>query len=197
MCSRNHADLSRALGFGKALLAIDPGKNGGLARLVDRSVVLCQKMPDTHGDLAELLRIITETEHYPIVYVEEVGGYIGKPQPGSAMFKFGFGAGVIHGILLTLGAEIHMVKPQQWQKALGLGTSKGMNKTAWKNKLKSRAQELYPAVGVTLHTADALLILEFARQQQLIGGRPPPPPPSRFLDAVGSYNGKVTTQIIQ
>ena len=94
--------------------------------------------------------------------IEDVAGYAGGPgQPGSAMFKFGRNLGVIQGIAAALRFRVEMVRPQKWQTALGLGNSRGMTKTEWKNKLKAKAQQLYPNIPVTLQTADALLILEY------------------------------------
>ena len=61
-----------------------------------------------------------------------------------------------------MGIKLHSVRPQVWMKSLGLGTKGNMSNTEWKNKLKAAAQRLYPAEDVTLGTADALLILEFA-----------------------------------
>ncbi|HEV7926093.1 MAG TPA: hypothetical protein VGR14_12095, partial [Verrucomicrobiae bacterium] len=100
-----------------------------------------------------------------IAIVEEVGGYIGKAQPGSTAFKFGRNFGFILGVLQTLGIRVELVRPQKWQKALSLGSATGCaSKTEWKNKLKASAQRLYPHLKPTLATADALLILDYARR---------------------------------
>lgn len=55
------------------------------------------------------------------------------------------------------------VTPQKWQKALQLGTKGNKSNTEWKNKLKARAQQLFPNVPMTLAVADALLILEYSK----------------------------------
>jgi hypothetical protein len=65
---------------------------------------------------------------------------------------------------MALGYRIERVPPQTWQKELGLGNSKGLSKTEWKNKLKGRAQELFPGIPITLKTSDALLIWEYGRK---------------------------------
>jgi len=133
-------------------LAIDPGVSGGIAIGLDYPMLF--NMPETAHDLAELIK-----DHaIERAFVEEVGGFIGKEQPGSRMFTFGMNAGVIKGILAALAIPTVYVRPQKWQAALGLGTSNGLDKNKWKNKLKSRAQQLYPQHKVTLATADALLI---------------------------------------
>jgi hypothetical protein len=144
------------------IIAIDPGKSGGFAYGVDLSAPQVCNMPDTLGDLATLLR------QFPsggVVYLEKVGGYAGgRGAPGSAMFNFGKGVGHLEAITYMQGFEMRQVAPQKWQKALSLGNSNGMSKTEWKNKLKERAQQLYPKVTVTLATADALLIYHAAHR---------------------------------
>ena len=149
-------------------IAIDPGVSGGLAwRETDGQTQSC-KMPATEGDVVDLLRHLAITSSPAAAYVEKVGGFIrgkdkDKGQPGSAMFKFGRGVGVLHGALLALGVRVIEVTPQKWQGHIGIGTSKGSaSKTAWKNKLKAEAQRRYPDQRVTLATADALLMLEYA-----------------------------------
>ena len=79
------------------------------------------------------------------------------------MFKFGENCGFMKGVVQTLGIKLELVRPQVWQKAFGLGTAAGCaSKTVWKNKLKAEAQRRFPHLSVTLKTADALLILEWA-----------------------------------
>jgi hypothetical protein len=57
--------------------------------------------------------------------------------------------------------KVEMVRPQKWQKWLGLGRASGCGSPReWKNKLKAEAQRRFPYLNVTLKTADALLILE-------------------------------------
>lgn len=145
-------------------ITIDPGASGGIA-IHSTFGTHCLAMPETEGDLVNELRYAISDCDCARAVVEEVNGFIGKAQPGSAMFKFGRNFGFILGCLQTLGYRIELVRPQKWQKALGLGTSTGMTKTEWKNKLKQRAQQLYPGIKVTLQTADALLLLEYAKGQ--------------------------------
>lgn len=121
-------------------------------------------MPPTEGDILETLKKLRV--YHDTILIEQVGGYIGGAgSPGSAMFNFGRGFGFLLGVSMTLGYRIVMVRPQTWQKALGLGNSKGMTKTEWKNKLKAEAQRRFPKLSVTLSTADALLILEYGRTE--------------------------------
>ena len=146
-------------------IALDPGVNGGIAYGVLPTPVL-ETMPDTPHDLAARIKHIICGAYLPVhAVLEEVGGYVGGAgQPGSAMFTFGKGYGTILGVLAALEVPIVLVRPQKWQKVLGLGTSTGMTKSAWKNKLKARAQQLYPGNTITLKTADACLIWHAAQK---------------------------------
>lgn len=143
------------------ILGIDPGLSGGVAcRHADQAVTAIAT-PATEGDLLELFQSVVDPGK-TIAFVEEVGGFIGKQQPGSAMFEFGRNFGFTLGVLQALNVRIELVRPQKWQKPLGLGTASGCaSRTEWKNKLKACAQRLYPALKPTLSTADATLILDF------------------------------------
>ena len=125
----------------------------------------CWPMPKTEGDLVDFIKSLkaaTSLEGGEVVCVlEQVGGFAGKAQPGSAMFRFGEHFGFIKGIIQALEVRLVLVRPQVWQKGFGLGTASACaSKTIWKNKLKAEAQRRYPHLNVTLKTADALLILE-------------------------------------
>jgi hypothetical protein len=152
------------------IIAIDPGASGGIA-VHHMGKTFAHNMPDTQGDIHEAIADIVRQsaiEGQEIVcYLEEVSGFAGKQQPGSAMFRFGDGYGFIKGVVMTLRVRLLMVRPQQWQKALGLGTAASCaSRTVWKNKLKAEAQRRFPQLKVTLRTADALLILEYALSHQ-------------------------------
>ncbi len=145
------------------LIAIDPGASGGIAVRRDGQPADAMPMPPTEGDVLNLLRQLAVDPANTVAVVEEVGGYVGKAQPGSSAFKFGRNFGFLLGVLQTLGVRVELVRPQKWQKALGLGNASGCSsKSEWKNKLKGCAQRLHPHLKPTLATADALLILEHA-----------------------------------
>jgi hypothetical protein len=125
-------------------------------------------MPDTDGEILSLIKSVGCHAEYDtrICYLEEVGGFIGKAQPGSAMFKFGFNAGLLRGILLSLGWRIELARPAKWQGGLGIGNSRSCDSKAdWKRKLKGEAERRFPGIKVTLATADALLILDWGLKQ--------------------------------
>ena len=150
----------------RTILAVDPGLSGGIA-VARFGKVECFSMPETQGDLLAFVREIRAAaviEGGDVVCVlEEVGGFAGKAQPGSAMFRFGEHFGFIKGVVQALGIRLVLVRPQVWQKGFGLGTASACKtKSEWKNKLKAEAQRRFPHLSVTLKTADALLILEHA-----------------------------------
>ena len=141
------------------IIAIDPGQAGGIAILsFDGELLDVKKMPDTPK---ELLDYLSEWSENSVCYLEKVGGIPGMG--ASKMFNFGKGFGHLEMALLSLGIKTIEVTPQKWQKALQLGNKGRSSSTEWKNKLKARAQQLYPRVKVTLDISDALLILEYAR----------------------------------
>lgn len=169
-------------------IAIDPGASGGIAWEND-SGTRCMPMPETDGDVKNALYGIifagpnASPNERVICHIEKVGGFIaGAVAPGSMMFDFGFRAGFLQGVLSAYNVPVLIVTPQRWQKVLGLGTREHAKrekgrvyskeelkllratdaryKTEWKNRLKSEAQRRFPALNVTLKTADALLILE-------------------------------------
>jgi hypothetical protein len=171
----------------KVRIGIDPGSIGGIVEGADS--VIAYPMPETEADVVGLLREIVERANIEgkevVATIEKVSGFAGGDgQPGGAMFTFGRGAGIIYGALYMAQVRIEEVTPQKWQKALSLGNKQHVKcpsnadaetrkrfarqnaqyKTEWKNKLKAEAQRLYPSIKVTLKTADALLIYEYAKR---------------------------------
>lgn len=180
----------------KVIIAIDPGASGGIIVANNSGIVTSVAMPDTDTDVVEEIRkaykLAKTTESEIVCIYEKVGGYVGgKGKPGSRMFAFGDGFGVLKGALLAFKIKSIEKTPQQWQKPLSLGKKEyvkiaddfplfpkevykaeekridrmnAVYKTEWKNKLKAEAQRLYPNVKVTLKTADALLLLEYYKR---------------------------------
>lgn len=144
----------------RKIIAIDPGKNGGIAvydQQTDRLLEIVQ-MPATPKDVLDFLE---KYKTDSICYIEKVNGMTG--QSASAAFVFGENFGQISTALLACQIPTVTVSPPLWQKALSLRNTDKLGKTEWKNILKRKAQQLYPYAKVTLATADALLICEYAR----------------------------------
>lgn len=125
-------------------------------------------MPQEPTDTVNLLGSLVFSG-YTVLVIEQLPRFVpmggGKGIPGSMAAVMFENFGIVLGAAMALGYRIERVTPQKWQKELGLGTSKGLSKTEWKNKLKGRAQELFPNIPITLKTADALLIWEYERRK--------------------------------
>lgn len=156
----------------KFLLAIDPGAKGAIASWMEsfdppaddpRSRWTVEKLSETPQDRFKQLEgyadAASRLETPRIVILEEVGGFIGVPQPGSRMFAFGRGYGQLEGCLISLGYRIIRVRPQAWQGALSLKSRKDESKPDHKRRMRAKALDLFPQLHPTLDQADALLIL--------------------------------------
>lgn len=152
-------------------LGIDPGASGGLACIhpASRSIEAVS-MPSTEKDIWEIL---SERPAYkdvmPFAVIEQ---QIPRPtffQGRASILKSTcllYGSYTfLRGMLTATGIPFEAVIPQTWQKAFGLKKVKGESPTKWKNRLKAKAQQLFPSERVTLATADALLIAEFCRRK--------------------------------
>lgn len=149
-------------------IGIDPGASGAMAIRYANGAVIAfpwQGESDFVSDIDNISDLMF-LEHYEVVaVVEQVGGFVGKAQPGSAMFKFGENYGFIRGVLAKAQIPYRLVRPQQWQKGLPKTpklADKAAAKRQHKNDLKDRAAALFPKVKVTLANADALLLLDYA-----------------------------------
>lgn len=173
------------------VLGFDPGVSGGVAILSGLDPVALP-MPETYRDLWELVRTYgpaVRRVRDVFAFAEQVGGYMGRAagEKGSAnrasahtMFRFGYGAGMIEAFLIAADIPYELVPPQRWQRSgpdsLGISPrKKGEGKTAWKGRLRSHAQRLFPGLRVTSATADALLLAEWGRRRLQ-----PPQPAARY-----------------
>lgn len=145
-------------------VAIDPGKSGGLAWQIGDEIG-CMAMPDSDPAIVNEIRALIARGNGDITFaIEKLPLFTGKNIPGSCMAVLHANAGVCIGAALALCARVVMVEPHEWQKHFRLGTKKDCGSTTkWKNKLKAEAIRRFPSRNITLKTADALLILEWAR----------------------------------
>lgn len=155
----------------KIIVGIDPGLKGGIAVLDDIGNVLdVTKMPETPQDILMYINdqyVRAENEGCPIVcYMEQVGQ--GMPgQSSKATATFARHCGHLDMALLALGLPTNTITPNKWEKMYQLGKHGDYNKTEWKNKLKAKAQQLFPKVKMTLAICDALLLAEFGRKLEI------------------------------
>jgi len=146
----------------KKIITIDPGQSGGIAIIDESGSINIHKMPATPMDILNILELYKEGATCILEIVH------GMPkQGGAAMFTFGKGYGWLEMALLALKIPTETVSPQKWTKTLGIGTKASCSSSnEWKNKLKAKAQQLYPDIKITLWNADALLILYYAQNSR-------------------------------
>lgn len=158
-------------------VGLDPGQNGAIVRL-SNALVARYKMPNTETDLWSMFCDIrksgaahTMKAAIPIVACIEQQ----TPRPTffggrSSILKSTcvlYGNYMqLRGMLIAAGISFEEVPPKRWQQALKIPPRlKTETDTQWKNRLKGRAQQLYPQVNVTLAIADALLIATYCKRK--------------------------------
>jgi len=147
----------------KITIGIDPGKSGGYAIAWGESYSSINL--HTLGEDFEFVEHIQDLVDHPDVtsieaVVELVPPFAGKIIPSSTSFKLGENYGFIQGVLRTAGIPFTLVRPQEWQK--GLSGLKGLTSNKRKKVLMNHAKQFFPNTkGLTLKTADAILILRY------------------------------------
>lgn len=146
-------------------LGIDPGLSGGLAA-IGLAIRVCS-VPKTDRDVLNWFNwFCSDGSGSVVAIIEKVQGFIGTPHPGSAMFKFGKSYGGLCMALTAAKIPFEEVTPRVWQKALGIvPRGRAETKSNFKDRLKQKAQQLFPRAEITLATADALLIAEYCRRR--------------------------------
>lgn len=121
-------------------LGIDPGAAGAIASLDgDGRLVTVADMPTVPVKVgkterrrvsASLLRdlLAADADAVTMVVVERVGGMTG--QSASASFTFGYGAGMVEGVIAALRLPLVMVTPQAWKRSAGIASDKGAAREA-------------------------------------------------------------------
>jgi hypothetical protein len=142
----------------KPLITIDPGAGGGLAWRDADGITHAEPMPAGMTAQADRLRALAAEFPGAEAVVEKVGGYM-PGNSGPAAATFARHCGHLDAILYMAGLSAEAVAPSVWQKALGeLPREKADRKRAIRELMARR----FPALSVTLKTADALGILTWA-----------------------------------
>ncbi len=141
----------------KVRIGIDPGVSGAMAVSIDGEVSV---YPFSRDLADELLNIMTLAGG-AFAVLEAVHSMPG--QGVASTFKFGKNAGWWEGVLDYAKIPYLLVRPQEWQRGLGLPKEK--NKSQHKRNLKDVAGRMFPAHKPTLKTCDALLILNYCRSK--------------------------------
>lgn len=158
-------------------LGIDPGSNGGLAILWEEAVLEARKLPVDDAGLWDLLEdipaggrrgrclaVLEEQQPRPTKYFDKKIQQVRSTLLKSTCDLYG-NYRMVRALLCAAGIPCQEVLPQQWHKALLIPPrTKKESKVEWKNRLKAKAQQLFPQEKVTLATADALLLMEYGRR---------------------------------
>lgn len=122
------------------ILGVDPGLKGALAFYFPDHPerVSVHDMPVAGSDLdaANLAAIVAQLKP-DLALVEAV--HAGRGWGSGQTFSFGFGCGVVRGVLGALGVPTHMVTPTAWKKHHGL-------LKAEKDDSRAKALLLFPKV---------------------------------------------------
>lgn len=164
----------------KIYLGIDPGVSGGMA-VISGGVVRSLKMPTSHTDVWEWMSNV-DLSSDPAGLPADVFAVIEQQIPRPTSF-FDKGIGkfrssilkstcllygdyqLLRGMLIGASIPFEECPPKRWQQGLKIPPrAKSENDTQWKNRLKAKAQSLFPKEKITLATADALLICEYCRR---------------------------------
>ena len=149
----------------KTIVACDPGVNGGFAIKTQDGIILLP-MSGSESGIAQMITGFKVSESH--FWIEKLPKFVSAVTPAATMATLHENYGICQGLAYAYGYALHRVEPKVWQEPLGLAGRKACaTGPEWKRKLKSKAQELYPHLDVTLGNADALLILHYA----LGGGR--------------------------
>jgi hypothetical protein len=143
-------------------VAIDPGASGGLAWMDADRIAHCEPMPEGMSAQADRLRALAAELPGLVAVMERTGSYM-PGNSGPAAVTFARHCGHLEAITYTLGLPTEQVAPGVWQKALG---ALPKEKPERKRTIKELMARRFPALAVTLKTADALGILTWALERR-------------------------------
>jgi hypothetical protein len=144
-------------------IGCDPGQSGGFVIIdSDMKVIDVFKTPEDRNEYINKLSRIKELPGQIFLMKERVHS---MPQNGAkSNFTFGYNIGILEASLSFTKIPYQDVTPAAWMKSYMMKRDKDESSTQWKNRLKQRAQEIFPDQKVTLWNADAFLIAEFCRR---------------------------------
>ena len=146
----------------KKCIGIDPGKGGGVAVITGETISL-YNCPRTVKDMSMLMGLcLSDVAAYRTrVFLEKVWAFPTDGRVGS--FSFGENYGQWQGILASNELTPKLVTPKEWQSHFDI--KRGIPKQIRKKKLKDMAIKSNPNTkGITLSTADALLIAMYGKE---------------------------------
>lgn len=140
------------------LIGIDPGWGGGIATLSPEGAIATFNMPKTELEVWEFFRPLRgKAEAFmELVHAMPVNGCVPN-------FKLGGNRGALVTAMRALDIDFTEVSPVAWMKRLQpLPKGAGDQRTKRKRRIKEMMAERYPKLKLTLKTADAVAILDYA-----------------------------------
>lgn len=150
-------------------IGIDPGASGAVVVLrPGEQMIECRFDKATEQDVARFLEEIGNQSSWSdgtaFAVIEKVQPMPQMERGVISAFKLGMSYGFLRGCLIALGIAFEEVRPQKWERAMGITVVKGESSTTKKNRHKGMAQQLFPFCKVIHQNADALLIAEYCRR---------------------------------
>lgn len=142
-------------------IAIDPGASGGLAWIDPTGITHAEPMPDGMTAQADRLRALAAELPGAMAVIERTGTYV-PGNSGPAAATFARHCGHLDAILYMAGLPSSAVAPGVWQKSLGVLPK---DKPERKRAIRELMARRFPALTVTLKTADALGVLTWAMEK--------------------------------
>jgi hypothetical protein len=144
-------------------IGCDPGQAGGFVVIdQDMKVIDVFKTPEDRNSFVEKMQGIKNLPGQIFLMKERVHSMPGNGAKSN--FTFGYNIGILEASLSFAKIPYQDITPQTWMKSYMLKREKDEPGTQWKNRLKQRAQEIFPDHKVTLWSADAFLIAEYCRR---------------------------------
>ncbi len=140
------------------ILAVDPGKLGGIAVRDQEGRIFVDNMPSS---MTEIWAYFSEFKWEEPTKIECIMEDVGHSFPGNAAkasTTFAKHIGHLEMALYGAGISCQKVSPQTWMKALGTWPK---DKKERKNAIKETMARRYTGLKVTLKTSDALGILTY------------------------------------
>jgi len=160
----------------KYYLGIDPGSSSGAfalllptyqyGKIINWGFVTKRFKDYTEPELCEILNnwVITAKDSGGAIEAILEDIHLMPKQGISSGGKFMRNKGLLEGFLMALKIPYKKVSPQRWVKHYGMKKDPLETKTQWKNKLRQRAQELFPDVKIQAETADAILLANYLKE---------------------------------
>ena len=145
-------------------LGIDPGLSGSLAWIKSQNTVVdARRFKDvTEKELSVLICELKTMNTNVVAIIEHVHAF---PKQGvSSVWKFADQNGMVRGLLIAHQIPFKLVSPMKWMGWYNMKRDKAETKSAWKRRLRGKAQELFPTATVNAENADAILIAEYCRK---------------------------------